>query len=168
MAEALGLSDPALSERSQAVSLLFIMLVPCPLIICPAGSGSVGRSSSRPASYAVVRSTSWYGSCSSPSISSLLRRMWYDDWERADDFKRYGYFYALLYCTALGFQANIVKEQVLLSASLHIFAGLKRTRDQKLSSGLKSGQLNLASLLHRRGTSAVECVTAHLRGFEDD
>ena len=37
MAEALGLSDPALSERSQAVSLLFIMLVPCPLIICPGG-----------------------------------------------------------------------------------------------------------------------------------
>ena len=76
MAEALGLSDPALSERSQAVSLLFIMLVPCPLIICPAGSGSVGRSSSRPASYAVVRRTSWYGSGSIPSISSLLRRMW--------------------------------------------------------------------------------------------
>ena len=61
-----------------------------------------------------------------------------------------------------------MKEQVLLSASQHIFAALKRTRDQKLSSGLKSGQLNLASLLHRRGTSAVECVTAHLRGFEKD
>ena len=33
-------------------------------------------------------------------------------------------------------QANIVEECVLLSALLHIFAGLKRTRDQKLSSGL--------------------------------
>ena len=60
---------------------------------------------------------------------------WYDDWygyrDRADDFKRYGYFYALLYCTALGLQANIVEEQVLLSALQHIFVGLKRTRDQK-------------------------------------
>ena len=55
-----------------------------------------------------------------------------------------------------------------MSASQHIFAGLKRTRDQKLSSGLKSGQLNLASLSHRRGTSAVGFVTAHLRGFEED
>ena len=44
--------------------------------LCPAGSGSAGRSSSRPASYAVVRCTSWYGIGSSPSISSLLRRMW--------------------------------------------------------------------------------------------
>ena len=33
---------------------------------------------------------------------------------------------------------------VLLSASQHIFAGLKRTRDQKLSSGLMSCQLSLA------------------------
>ena len=30
----------------------------------------------------------------------------------------------------------IVEEHVLLSALQHIFAGLKRTRDQKLSSGL--------------------------------
>ena len=44
---------------------------------------------------------------------------------------------------------------VLLSALQHIFAGLKRSRDQKLSSGLMSGQLNLASLFHRRGTCAV-------------
>ena len=60
------------------VSLCSIIfpLFSCPLIICPAGSGSAGRSSSRPASYAVVRRTSWYGSGSSPSISSLLRRMW--------------------------------------------------------------------------------------------
>ena len=41
----------------------------------------------------------------------------------------------------------IVEEHVLLSALQHIFAGLKRTRDQKLSSGLKSGQLNLVVLL---------------------
>ena len=63
---------------------------------------------------------------------------------------------------------NIVEEYVLLSALQHIFAGLKRTRDQKLSSGLMSGQLNLASLFHCRGTCAVECVAAHLRGFEED
>ena len=61
-----------------------------------------------------------------------------------DDFNGYGYFHVRLYCTSLGFQANIVEEYVLLSALLHIFAGLKRTRDQKLSSGLMSGQLSLA------------------------
>ena len=38
----------------------------------------------------------------------------------------------------------IVEEHVLLSALQHIFVGLKRTPDQKLSSGLKSGQLSLA------------------------
>ena len=53
-----------------------------------------------------------------------------------DDFNGYGYFYVRVYCTCLGFQANIVEEHVLLSALQHIFAGLKRTRDQKLSSGL--------------------------------
>ena len=42
--------------------LLIFPLFTCPFIICPAGSGSAGRSSSRPASYAVVRRTSWYGS----------------------------------------------------------------------------------------------------------
>ena len=53
---------------------------------------------------------------------------------------------------------------MLWSAFQHIFASLKRTRDQKLSSGLKSGHLNLSSPFHRRGTCAVECVAAHLRG----
>ena len=61
-----------------------------------------------------------------------------------DGFNGYCYFFVRLYWTGLGFQANIVEEFVLLSALLHIFAGLKRTRDQKLSSGLRSGQLNLA------------------------
>ena len=56
-----------------------------------------------------------------------------------DDFNGYDYFYVRLYCTCLGFQANIVEEYVLLSALQHIFAGLKWTRDQKLSSGLMSG-----------------------------
>ena len=49
-----------------------------------------------------------------------------------------------LYCIGLGFQANIVKKYVLLSALQHVFAGLKRTRDQKLSSGLMSCQLSSA------------------------
>ena len=53
-----------------------------------------------------------------------------------DDFNGYGYFHVRFYCTGFEFQANIVEEYVLLSALLHIFAGLKRTRDQKLSSGI--------------------------------
>ena len=61
-----------------------------------------------------------------------------------DDFNGYSYFFVRLYCTGLGFQANIVEEYVLLSELLHIFAGLKRTRDQKLSSGLMSCQWSLA------------------------
>ena len=65
-----------------------------------------------------------------------------------DDFKGYGCFYALLYCTGRGFQANIVEEYVPLSASQDIFAGLKRTRDQKLSSRLMSGQLSSAITVH--------------------
>ena len=56
---------------------------------------------------------------------------------RPDVFNGNGYFYVRLYCTCLEFQANTVEEYVLLSALLHIFVGLKRTSDQKLSSGLK-------------------------------
>ena len=49
-----------------------------------------------------------------------------------DDFNRYDYF-LLAACTGgFGFQAN-EDEQVLLGASLHIFVGSKRTRDQRLS-----------------------------------
>ena len=61
-----------------------------------------------------------------------------------DDFNGHGYFYVRLYWTGFGFQADIVEEYVLLSVFLHFFVGLKRTWDQKLSSGLMSGQLNLA------------------------
>ena len=61
-----------------------------------------------------------------------------------DDFNGNGYFYVRSKWTGFGFQANIVEEYVLLSASLHLFVGLKRTWDQKLSSGVWSGQLNLA------------------------
>ena len=58
----------------------------------------------------------------------------------SDDFNRYGYFYVRLYWTGFGFQLNIVEEYVLLSASQHIFVGLKRTWDQISSSGVWSGQ----------------------------
>ena len=64
--------------------------------------------------------------------------------QRPDEFNGYGYFYVRLYWTGFGFQGNIVEEYVLLSASLNIFVGLKRTWDQKLSSKVWSGQLNLA------------------------
>ena len=70
------------------------------------------------------------------------------------------FFFVRLYCFGLGCHANSVEEYVLLSALLHIFAGLKRTRDQELSSGLMSCIC--------RGTCPVECVAAHLRGFEED
>ena len=75
-----------------------------------------------------------------------------------DDFNGCGYFHVRLYCTGLGFQANIVEEYVLLCALLHIFVGLKRTRDQKLSSGLMSGQLSLAIT----GLMLLMFMTIHL------
>ena len=61
-----------------------------------------------------------------------------------DYFNGYGCFYVRLYWTGCGFQANTLEEYVLLSALLHIFVGLKRTTDQKLSSVLMSGPLNVA------------------------
>ena len=61
-----------------------------------------------------------------------------------DDLTEYGYFYVRVHWTGLGLQENIVEEEVLLSALLHIFVGLERTWDKKLSTGLKGGQLNLA------------------------
>ena len=61
-----------------------------------------------------------------------------------DDFNGYGCFYVCLYLTGFGFQATTLEEHVLLSALLHIFVGLKRTFDQKLSSVLMSGPLNVA------------------------
>ena len=78
-----------------------------------------------------------------------------------DDFNGYGYFYDRLYWTGFGFQANIVEEYVLLGALLHIFVGLKRTWDQKLSSGLMSGQLDLAIT----GLMFLTFMTIHLFQF---
>merc|ERR1712141_929976 len=61
-----------------------------------------------------------------------------------DDFNGYGYFYVRLYWTGFGLPANIVEEYIMLSAMLHVLAGLKRTWDGKLKMGIRSGQLNLA------------------------
>ena len=59
--------------------------------------------------------------------------------EGSDDFRGCAYLCVRLYWTGFGFWANIVEEFLLLS----IF-GCVRTWDQKLSSGLVSGQLNSA------------------------
>merc|ERR1719197_162549 len=78
-----------------------------------------------------------------------------------DDFNGYGYFYVRLYWTGFGLPANIVEEYVLLAALLHVFVGLKRTWDMKLSMGLKSGQLNLAIT----GLCLLAFMTIHLFQF---
>ena len=57
-----------------------------------------------------------------------------------DDLDGYDYFYVFFCWTGFEFQANTVGEYVLW----HTFVELKCTWDQKLSSGLMSGQLNLA------------------------
>merc|ERR1712022_49331 len=44
-----------------------------------------------------------------------------------DDFNGYGYFYVRLYWTGFGLPANIVEEYILLSAMLHVTAGLAKT-----------------------------------------
>merc|ERR1719203_515479 len=78
-----------------------------------------------------------------------------------DDFNGYGYFYVRLYWTGFGLPANIVEEYILLSALLHVFVGLKRTWDMKLTMGIKSGQLNLAVT----GLSLLTFMTIHLFQF---
>merc|ERR1712013_392223 len=78
-----------------------------------------------------------------------------------DDFNGYGYFYVRLYWTGFGLPANIVEEYILLSVLLHVFVGLKRTWDKKLTMGLKSGQLNLAM----SGLMLLTFMTIHLVQF---
>jgi len=78
-----------------------------------------------------------------------------------DDFNGYGYFYVRLYWTGFGLPANIVEEYILLSVLLHVFAGLKRTYDMKLTLGLRSGQLNLAVT----GLMLLAFMTIHLVQF---
>merc|ERR1719203_947495 len=78
-----------------------------------------------------------------------------------DDFNGYGYFYVRLYWTGFGLPANIVEEYILLSALLHVFVGLKRTWDMKLTMGIKSGKLNLAIT----GIALLTFMTVHLFQF---
>merc|ERR1711937_405881 len=78
-----------------------------------------------------------------------------------DDFNGYGYFYVRLYWTGFGAPANIVEEYILLSVLLHVFVGLKRTWDMKLTMGIKSGQLNLAIT----GLCLLAFMTIHLFQF---
>lgn len=78
-----------------------------------------------------------------------------------DDFNGYGYFYVRLYWTGFGLPANIVEEYILLCACLHVFVGLKRTWDMKLTMGVASGQLNLAI----SGIMLLTFMTIHLFQF---
>merc|ERR1712178_70366 len=78
-----------------------------------------------------------------------------------DDFNGYGYFYVRLYWTGFGLPANIVEEYIALSVLLHVFVGLKRTWDMKLTMGIKSGQLNLAI----SGLCLLAFMTIHLFQF---
>jgi len=77
-----------------------------------------------------------------------------------DDFNGYGYFYVRLYWTGFGLPANI-EEYIWLSVLLHVFVGLKRTWDMKLTMGIKSGQLNLAIT----GLCLLAFMTIHLFQF---
>merc|ERR1712190_575000 len=78
-----------------------------------------------------------------------------------DVFNGYGYFYVRLYWTGFGLPANIVEEYIMLSILLHVFVGLKRTWDMKLTMGIKSGQLNLAIT----GLCLLSFMTIHLFQF---
>ena len=88
-----------------------------------------------------------------------------------DDCNGYGYLLVRVFCTCLGFQANVVEEYGLLTAFQHIFAGLKRTRDQRLASGLKSGQWNLSvtvSFVEEHGLlSALQHIFVGLKRTRD-
>jgi hypothetical protein len=78
-----------------------------------------------------------------------------------DDFNGYGYFYVRLYWTGFGLSANIVEEYIMLAILLHVFVGLKRTWDMKLTMGIKSGQLKLAIT----GLCLLAFMTVHLFQF---
>jgi len=77
------------------------------------------------------------------------------------DFNGYGYFYARLYWTGFGLQANIVEEYVLLSALLHVAVALKRTWDISLNYSVASGKLNMAI----SGVTLLTFMTIHLFQF---
>ena len=80
--------------------------------------------------------------------------------KRPDDLNGNGYFHVRVCWTGVDFQVNIVQEYVLLSALLHIFVGLKRTSDQKLSQALMSSQLDLN--LAVTGLMLLTFMTIHL------
>ena len=83
-----------------------------------------------------------------------------------DDLHGHSHHYVRLYWTGVGFQANIVEEEVLLSALSHIFAGLRRTWDHKPSTGLMGGQLTLAisdlKLLTFMTISSISATLDHI------
>ena len=80
-----------------------------------------------------------------------------------NDLNGNGYFHVRLCWSGEGFRANIVGEYVLLGALLHIFVGLERTWDQKMSQGLMSGPLNLTIT----GLMLLTFLTIHLFQFRD-
>jgi hypothetical protein len=79
-----------------------------------------------------------------------------------DDFNGYGYFYVRLYWTGFGLPANIVEEYILLSALLHVTAGLAKTWGRIGSKGsIIDGNLNLGMT----GVVLLVFMTIHLFQF---
>merc|ERR1719166_887425 len=78
-----------------------------------------------------------------------------------EDFNGYGYFYVRLYWTGFGFQANIVEENILLAALLHVVVALKRTWDISINYTIASGKLNLAI----SGITLLTFMSIHLFQF---
>merc|ERR1711871_1573557 len=79
-----------------------------------------------------------------------------------DDFNGYGYFYVRLYWTGFGLPANIVEEYILLSALLHVTAGLAKTWNRiGVKGSLVNGNLNLGIT----GVLLLIFMTIHLFQF---
>jgi hypothetical protein len=79
-----------------------------------------------------------------------------------DDFNGYGYFYVRLYWTGFGLPANIVEEYILLSALLHVTAGLAKTWGRIGTKGsIVDGNLNLGMT----GIVLLVFMTIHLFQF---
>jgi cytochrome b involved in lipid metabolism len=79
-----------------------------------------------------------------------------------DDFNGYGYFYVRLYWTGFGLPANIVEEYILLSALLHVTAGLAKTWNKIGTKGaIVDGNLNLGIT----GVVLLFFMTIHLFQF---
>merc|ERR1719428_344140 len=79
-----------------------------------------------------------------------------------DDFNGYGYFYVRLYWTGFGLPANIVEEYILLSALLHVTAGLAKTWNRiGVPGSIINGNLNLGMT----GVVLLVFMTIHLFQF---